>query len=632
MAVNNQKTEEENVISITDIDLPTIDNEYSFVKTSNKTDSESYSFVKTQDKKEKKYGDDFFSNFAEGFVAGGRSLIGNFNYLLGNLQTNPIVKYDMEKWADEVIENSPESDGSVGQWFGNLLPSVIPTATAVGLSFVPGAQPLAAAVGNIGITGLALSSAGAGMKRYDEDQRSVGKDPLSDENKGNRIAMALIYGGSEYAFERLALNKFLPKQLRKNLDDIGGKFTIGGNKIDEKIANRVVADYIKKKPTMIKRLAGASTYEGVTEAFTSLSQDLANTYFLDNKPTFEDFRSNFVDSFLGGAVMGGGLGRASFLSQDINTKRRREEAGDVYITEIDGKPFEIIGKSSDKSSKVNLLSPSGEFKTVNETEIGEVFSFSNKQFENILSAKDYEGIIQDEIYVINKNLELENDIKTYEEIEKFADKNGGAIDKDGVKNYNVITIDNKKFVVTRSDTKTPNLMYGFSLDTFLEQGENTPIIPLKKDLADSKVESWKQGQMKSVIQSIQKENVKNEVDIDNPVQGQSIEIEGVKFDVLGTRNGNVSLLSKDGEDRVMTKVEFDQIFQSQNKKPDKKKKGVDDIPINEDGTITKKISEDNKDLPVFTVGRAKYKASQMDDASQITLGKVFTIEDSRNFK
>ena len=103
-----------------------------------------------------------------------------------------------------------------------------------------------------------------------------------------------------------------------------GKLISQGNKIEPKVANRVVADFIKKKPSALKKYASVGNREGWTEAATSLSQDLADSYFLENKPTLTQIGANMIESYGAGVLMGAGVGKLSFLSQDLATKRRRD--------------------------------------------------------------------------------------------------------------------------------------------------------------------------------------------------------------------------------------------------------------------------------------------------------------------
>ena len=577
------------------------------------------------------YGDDPFSNFGEGFNIGSRGLIANFNYLFAQFENDPIERYDMEKWADEVIANSPDSDGSVGQWIGQLVPSILPTVGAVVVSMIPGGQPVAPYLGAIGISTLAGSSAGSGLRKYDKEKQALGIDPR--ENPGERFAIATAYGASEYIFERIALSKYLPKSIRSKIKEPIAKFMSQGNKIDDNVAKRVVADFIKKKPSAVKRYRDVALYEGTTEALTSFSQDMADTYFLENKPSWEQIGYNMMESFGAGVLMGAGVGSLSFKSQDMATKRRREEQGDVYITEHDGVTKEVVGKSgSEKNPKFDLLEANGNVTSVNENEIGAIFSISNKQFNNILESKDFEGIINDEIYTVNKNIELEQERISFQELEKFADSKGALFDKDGKRTYNVVTVGERSYLVTGKDKNNSKIVYGFDIDAFQQLGENTPLVPINIDNAETSTRSWTQDEMQKFYKEAQIENAKQEVGTPNPVQGESIMYEGELYDVLGTFEGVVNLKNRDsGEDAQIDKKTYNDLKQNQQElNPARKSK--DDIPINEDGTIGSKTSQESaKNLPTFTIGRAKYKVAEMNDkTSEMVLGKTYTVEETAN--
>ena len=626
MAVTNQNTntEEENVITLSDSDLPTLNNNSKLINPVGDTSK----LINPIDEPIRSYGDDPFSNFAEGFMIGGRGLIANFNYALSEFEDDPIKEFDMKKWADEVIANSPDSDGSAGQWIGQLVPSVLPVAGAVVTSMIPGGQPIAGTLGNIALATLSFSSAGAGLRQYDKDKISAGLDP--SENQGERFAIATAYGASEAIFERLALNKFLPKSVTSKIKEPIGKLISQGNKIEPKVANRVVADFIKKKPSALKKYASVGNREGWTEAATSLSQDLADSYFLENKPTLTQIGANMIESYGAGVLMGAGVGKLSFLSQDLATKRRRESQGDVYLTVHEGVTKEIVGKSGKESSlKFDLLEADGNIKSVNENEISDIFSVSNKQFENILESKDYESIINDEIYTVKKNIELETERASFQELEKFADSKGAILDNNGKRSYNVITASDRNYLITGKDKDNPKIVYGFDIDAFSELGNTVPIIPINIDNADTNIKTWNEGQMNDLYQNIQKENAKLELGTPNPVKGQSIMYEGEKHNVMGTFEGVVNLKNTvTGDDVQIDKKTFDDIINIQNDlNPARKTK--DQIPINDDGSIGEKQAESSEDLPSFNIGRAKYKVAKMDKkTSEMTIGKAFTIEET----
>ena len=326
-------------------------------------------------------GDGFLNNIAEGFTIGGRGLIAGFQYITAQFEDNPLKKYELTKWADEYIKKSPKSDDSAGQWIGQLIPSIIPTTGAVVTSMIPGGQPIAGALGTLGISALATSSAGMGLKQYDDEKLALGKNPY--DNPLERLAVASMYGASEYIFERFALNKFLPKPIRDQIKNTKGKFTIGGNKIDTKTATDVFADFVNKKGISPRTLATLSSYEGGTEVATQLGQELADYWFLENKKSADEIAMNVGEAFAGGFLMGTGIGTLSFKAQDINNQRRREKQGDVFITEYNGKSYEVIGKN-EKNKKVTLLDAQGKTVEVKESEIGDLLTVSNKQFENIL--------------------------------------------------------------------------------------------------------------------------------------------------------------------------------------------------------------------------------------------------------
>lgn len=627
MAVTNQNTntEEENVITLSDSDLPKLNEGPKLL-------DDDGPILLDDNQPMRSYGDDPFSNFGEGFVRGARGLIANFNYALSEFEDDPIKEFDMKKWSDEVIANSPDEDGSVGQWIGQLVPSVLPVAGAVVTSMIPGGQPIAGTLGNVALGTLSFSSAGAGLRQYDKDKESAGLNPY--DNPGERFAVATAYGATEAFFEKIALNKFLPKSITSKIKEPIGKLISQGNKIEPKVANRVVANFIKKKPSVLKKYASIGNREGWTEAATSFAQDLADLYFLENKPTLTQIRNNIIESYGAGVLMGSSIGVLSFKSQDLATKRRREAQGDVYLTQHEGVTKEVLGKSGNENNvKFDLLEADGNVTSVNENEIGEVLSISNKQFENILNTKDYDNIINDEIYTVNKNIELETERVAFQELEKFADSKGALFNNEGKRTYNVIKVKDREYLVTSKDKNNPKIVYGFDIDAFGQLGQDTPMIPINIDNADSKIKSWTENEMQNFYKEAQIKNAEQELGTPNAVKGESITYEGEVHDVLGTFEGVVNLKNRvSGDDVQIDKKTYNDLKSvQQDLNPAKKSK--DDIPINEDGSIGAKPSGDQStaDLPTFNIGRAKYKVSEMNDkTSEMVIGRSFTIEETAN--
>ena len=627
MAVTNQNTntEEENVITLSDSDLPKLNEGPKLL-------DDDGPILLDDNQPMRSYGDDPFSNFGEGFVRGARGLIANFNYALSEFEDDPIKEFDMKKWSDEYIANSPDEDGSVGQWIGQLVPSVLPVAGAVVTSMIPGGQPIAGTLGNVALGTLSFSSAGAGLRQYDKDKESAGLNPY--DNPGERFAVATIYGATEAIFEKIALKKFLPKSVTNKIKEPIGKLISQGNKIEPKVANRLVAEFIKKNPQSLTRYRDVVATEGVTEALTSFAQDFSDRYFLENKPSWEQIGKNMIESFGAGVLMGSSIGPLSFASQNLATKRRREAQGDVYLTQHEGVTKEILGKSGNENNvKFDLLEADGNVTSVNENEIGEVLSISNKQFENILNTKDYDNIINDEIYTVNKNIELETERVAFQELEKFADTKGALFNNEGKRTYNVITVKDREYLVTSKDKNNPKIVYGFDIDAFGQLGQDTPMIPINIDNADSKIKSWTENEMQNFYKEAQIKNVEQELGTPNAVKGESITYEGEVHDVLGTFEGVVNLKNRvSGDDVQIDKKTYNDLKSvQQDLNPAKKSK--DDIPINEDGSIGAKPSGDQStaDLPTFNIGRAKYKVSEMNDkTSEMVIGRSFTIEETAN--
>jgi len=155
-----------------------------------------YSFLTPKEKSDKSYGDSFGANFREGFVQGGKGLAGGAAYAAGAY--TDFLGYDFSKdlqeWGKEYSKDVPDPDGSYGQWFGQLVPSIIPTAGAIASAPFTGGGSLVAygAAGSLG-----LASAGMGMMEYEDYKKSKGEDV----SNGSKLAVGTAYGVAEMAMD-----------------------------------------------------------------------------------------------------------------------------------------------------------------------------------------------------------------------------------------------------------------------------------------------------------------------------------------------------------------------------------------------------------------------------------------------
>ena len=117
------------------------------------------------------------------------------------------------------------------------------------------------------------------------------------------------------------------------------------SKANEKVVRKVLSMNGAK-------LAGL---EGAGEVITEVGQKFSDWWITDNKEAFDNSAGDFVSAFLGGTLMGGGIGAVSYGSQNSMNKQRRENQQNLFFTEHDNKFQEIVNIKEKTMGLKNLL-------------------------------------------------------------------------------------------------------------------------------------------------------------------------------------------------------------------------------------------------------------------------------------
>ena len=326
-------------------------------------------------------------NFKEGLEQGWKGLSSGYGKFVG--ETLDLVGADdlgkrVQKGAELYGRDVPQSDGSKAQFFGSLIPSVVPSAIAIGSTPFTGGSSL------IPLTSMGLlgaSSAGNGMMEYQHYKESQGKevDELS------KWGVGLSYGVAEVLAERFSLGKLIPS--------FGaGKGIIKGDVVGaEKMGKKLLEKYSQYNPSgyksLVKKVGTGFFAEGGEEVITEVAQTLTNTLFKEKDDIIEEFKGmpeNMLKAFIGGGIMGAGLGPLSYGVQNNALRQQREANGKVILAELEstGDVVELLAPIVDeKNPGYNAIDKNGESVFVAQNDVVSSAELSLEQYEKLLQDK-----------------------------------------------------------------------------------------------------------------------------------------------------------------------------------------------------------------------------------------------------
>ena len=469
------------------------------------------------------------------------------------------------KKAEEI--NRQADTESFGYFAGSMAPYMIGTATAVGTAPVSGTA--SAIIGGTSLGATALSSFGSGIQEYDKYKREIGQE--IDPNA--RLGIGLLYGGAEFAMEKLALDKFMPKQFRGKL----GKLVFGALPDDvlEKTSKELVEEFAQSsnsRARMVKDLSrgvgeGAIT-EGATEAATEVAQEFTNWLYQEkeDRAGWQEILSNVAKAAAGGALMGSAMGPLSYGSQRMVNDQRRKQANRVVLAQNTktGETLEIVGQLqvSDAAKKAlnnpqgetqqgityEAIRPNGKVVQVSENEVGDVVDLPYDTFKNLLNGKiDGQAAVEQQT-----NAEIVQEAQTQQQ--ELAEQYEPFVLTDPLGNRSIAQgkFQGKDVFVTGIDPNNPNAFVITDMDGNKKMVDKTKV----SDINQTPYEEF-------ISQNVPvRENDVAPFDPSNPVQvGEEINFEGENWVVTGVdkENGMVQLESMD-EEAAFEQIPLD-IFQ-----------------------------------------------------------------------
>lgn len=257
-------------------------------------------------------------------------------------------------WGDRIMRDNVYNTAMAKQvegdaaWWGQQVAQLVPSAAAIAVGVTTRNPMLAEAIGQIGMGYMCISSGANAM----QEARLYG---ASD---GQVWTAGIVNAALEYVTEKLPFDRYTKRvfgevkatSARKLMDAV----TDINNPAHHEIQQLLEA--AKKElgnGKLVKAYAGDILAEGSSEFAAGTLQKAVEILYKrpEDYPTFMEILEEGIESFKGGAAMGGIMGSISTGTTYIQADNRRKKAGVVTVGIYDsgdgmGVPIEIIAKDN----------------------------------------------------------------------------------------------------------------------------------------------------------------------------------------------------------------------------------------------------------------------------------------------
>ena len=249
-------------------------------------------------------------------------------------------------------------------WAGNLAPQMVPSAVGMAVGAVTKNPSLVKAVGAVGLSSAALSTAGLSMKEARDHGATNGQtwavgladaaiECVTEKIPFDRYTKRLVSGGKRRVAREMAdavsvSGSTAQKELGRLLEEASGK--LGGRLFGSRSVKEFMAD-----------VAAEGTSEFVAEALETVTPMIYQKP--EEYPTLSGILENGFEGMKGGLFMGSVLGGLSHVARRSQDRSRWKEQGGVYAGRTaDGEVVEIVGHDKER----------GVFSVLRDGEVSEV--------------------------------------------------------------------------------------------------------------------------------------------------------------------------------------------------------------------------------------------------------------------
>lgn len=257
-------------------------------------------------------------------------------------------------WGDRTMRDNvfntamaTQTEGDAA-WWGQNVAQLVPSAAAVVVGVTTRNPALAEAVGQIGMGYMCISSGSNAM----QEARLYGA------TDGQVWTAGIVNAALEYATERVPFDRYTKRvfgevkatSARKLMDAVVDVNNPAHHEIQQLLT---AARKELGNGKLAKAYAGDILAEGTSEFAAGTLQKAAEILYKnpEDYPTFMEILEEGIESFKGGAAMGGIMGSISTGATYFEADNRRKKAGAVTVGIYDsgdgmGVPIEIVGQDS----------------------------------------------------------------------------------------------------------------------------------------------------------------------------------------------------------------------------------------------------------------------------------------------
>ena len=320
---------------------------------------------------------DYLTQTAQAFEETAAGVVNMAGYIIGAFGGDETEK-SLKEMTDEWVSNNYQDK--------NFFIQMIPDAVGAAATLVAGAYggpPAAQVVGSTWFGTQLAAGAGNAMREAEKYGASTGE--MWTTGIGNAAV--------NYVTERIPLNRMLgkiPVKFKK-----GGGVGVSGVDADLEKLRKAIKE---SKGVDIKEVMATALEEGGTEAIAGVSEEALKMVYQnpEDYANLTDYLNAAMESFAGGALLGGGVGATQSAMQNYANDKQRKKAGYVTFStaKVDGEDVfgEVLGKDEDGKT---VMLVDGQYRKVDKVGKGISMTYEqykSNEYENWLNQSYNEGV------------------------------------------------------------------------------------------------------------------------------------------------------------------------------------------------------------------------------------------------
>ena len=322
---------------------------------------------------------------------------------LVSIGINPLNTAQPLIWADRILNDKKEDNSVLGNKTDSLVQSAGQLAGTAGLQY-------------LGVPWYLTT----GVTSFGGEAETAFREGATFEQAGGS---ALVSAGAEVLFEKL-----------------GGGIKFGGKTLDDALLRPLTEKISNKVLKATVNLGLDATGEGAEEVLTSVASRLGTSLYkeesIDELLTSEEAMDEYIDSFVGGALMGGVAGTGRTITNNTKTDTLTENEKKVVDKEFENRISEAEkdGKKLSEKDKTKIYD-----EVLNDLDKGYISTdtiesaLGDKTYETYKTMEEQENSLKKEIESLENTPDNQFTVKQRERLTELREELA-KIDKTQVKN------------------------------------------------------------------------------------------------------------------------------------------------------------------------------------------------------